>query len=651
MADSDKEGHPTNEEVSTEDVGKTYVDAWRATELDVDSMSETPGKTIVPPSEIHHSVDHPVMDLLTKIAEKSVEKLEHSQTLGEGGMGIVRQATQSSLQREIAVKALKPDRQTPENILKLVREAWVTGSLEHPNIVPIYDIVFDTNHQPLIVLKKITGTEWGAVMHDASQIKQRFGTEDWLEWNLNVLLDVCNAVQFAHDKGFLHRDLKPENVMIGSYGEVLLMDWGIAVRLTPDPDGRFPVLPLKPVLAGTPCYMAPEMFTHTFPLSIQTDIYLLGAILYEIVTGQPPHNGKTIDAIVISSMKSSPTFPIDLYLGNGVIPKELIRIVCKAMAPVPEERYSSVEQFRESIQSYLKHRVSQQLAEEAQLCLRELETLLRSPTSANKNDKNSNIYDMFGESRFGFQSALRSWKENETATQGLRNLFELMARYELERGDSKAALHWLSETTEADPELRREVEEAVSRDQERLQLLEKLEREQDREFGWKTRNILGILMAVTWIAAPLFRHYYHTNVDELSNWKRIFTSVVALGMWSVLAYFSRASMFRTAFNRVLLFGVGMAFVSQITLDMGAIFLHLNIATSETLRILLWSILMAMVAFSFERRFTIGAIIYALAFLLAAYLPHWHSIVMAAANFCVAIIVFIVWAKPRTTAAS
>src|SRR5688572_21792637 len=136
--------------------------------------------------------------------------LELGATIGEGGMGVVRSATQRSLGRKVAVKTLRAQTKTEAATLRLLREAWVTGSLEHPNIVPVYDLGLDDDGSPNIVLKHIEGVEWAGVIHDAKAVKERFGASDLFEHNLRILVQLCNAVSLAHSRGILHRDLKPE---------------------------------------------------------------------------------------------------------------------------------------------------------------------------------------------------------------------------------------------------------------------------------------------------------------------------------------------------------------------------------------------------------------------------------------------------------
>ena len=145
------------------------------------------------------------------------------EVIGEGGMGVVYAARQSSIARTVAVKMLKPSAKVGEEQRdKFISEAVVTGELDHPNIVPIYDLGANDDGALFYSMKRVQGTPWDKVLHQKT-----------LDENLSILLRVADAVAFAHARGVMHRDLKPENVMLGDYGEVLVMDWGLA-RITHD---------------------------------------------------------------------------------------------------------------------------------------------------------------------------------------------------------------------------------------------------------------------------------------------------------------------------------------------------------------------------------------------------------------------------------
>ena len=258
------------------------------------------------------------------------------ETLGEGGMGVVRAAEQVSLGRQVAVKTVKGALAgNPQVTLRLLREAWLAGRVEHPNVVPIYDLGLDDAGRPHIAMRLVEGTSWDELLRDPELVRTRHGATDALEWHLRVLVQVTQAVSRAHAKGIVHRDIKPENVMIGEFGEVYLLDWGIAVSLVADPEGRLPLAADAKEAAGTPCYMAPEMLGGPQPLiDERTAVYLLGATLHEIVTGQPPHRGAEFGDMVRSILDSTPLFPPD-------VPRELAAICTRAMRRLRKGRYAS----------------------------------------------------------------------------------------------------------------------------------------------------------------------------------------------------------------------------------------------------------------------------------------------------------------------
>src|SRR5262249_27472302 len=204
------------------------------------------------------------------------------EVIGRGGMGLVYAARQTSVDREVAVKMIWPDHaQDPTTRENFLSEAVITGELDHPNIVPIHDVGKDSGNALFYSMKRVSGTAWQKVVGTAT-----------LTENMRILMAVADAVAFAHSRGVVHRDLKPENVMLGGFGEVMVMDWGLAIVT---PEFRRAESVSRTIGAGcTPSYAAPELVTG--PISLigpHSDVYLLGAILYKILTGKPPHLAPT----------------------------------------------------------------------------------------------------------------------------------------------------------------------------------------------------------------------------------------------------------------------------------------------------------------------------------------------------------------------
>ena len=189
-------------------------------------VERNPNSTITPAQHTPDPEMAAAIELLRQMGpELGADKaLDIEGTLGEGGMGVVRLATQRSVGRKVALKTLRDGIDSKTAAAKLLYEGWTTGALEHPNVVPVYDVGTSKNGTPFIVLKRIEGEHWGQIMTNAAAVEERFGVTNLVEWNLRTLMQVCNAVHFAHRRGIVHRDLKPENVMIGQFGEVYVVD-------------------------------------------------------------------------------------------------------------------------------------------------------------------------------------------------------------------------------------------------------------------------------------------------------------------------------------------------------------------------------------------------------------------------------------------
>jgi serine/threonine protein kinase len=165
------------------------------------------------------------------LIKKPAQEIEILRTLGEGGMGQVFLARQHSLDRQVAVKAIKPSQVGEYAQLAMLHEARIAGALEHPNVVPIHSLSQDADGLPLLVMKRIDGTSWKDLLKNPRHPYWLKEPQERLQQNIEILMQVCNALHFAHTKGVLHRDIKPENVMLGNFGEIYLLDWGIAVHL------------------------------------------------------------------------------------------------------------------------------------------------------------------------------------------------------------------------------------------------------------------------------------------------------------------------------------------------------------------------------------------------------------------------------------
>ena len=361
----------------------------------------------------------------TTLAE--VPDYELLDIIGEGGMGVVYAAHQSSIARTVAVKMLKPSATIrDEQRDKFISEAVVTGELDHPNIVPIYDLGANDQGALFYSMKRVRGTPWDKVLH-----------EKQVDENLGILMRVADAVAFAHAGGVIHRDLKPENVMLGDYGEVLVMDWGLA-RITPDFANADAVYQADN-LGGTPAYMAPEMATGPVEkINTTSDVYLLGAILYEIIGGKPPHSGRDVMQCLMAAAQNR----IDPVRYDG----ELKNIALMALATEQSDRYATVKDFQAAIRLYQAHSESLVLTAHANQNLQKA--------------REANDYSLFARALYGFQESLTLWKENHRARALLTETQRDYGRCAFEKGDLDLAASLLDKTNAEQKQLLAQIDAA-----------------------------------------------------------------------------------------------------------------------------------------------------------------------------------------------
>jgi len=401
--------------------------------------------------------------------------------LGKGGMGTVHRAWQQSLERDVAVKIARPDGGLVA-ANALMGEAVLMGSLEHPNIVPVHALGVGPDGLPVLVMKRVVGVAWYDLVRDAAHpYWSRLETlsDDRLVAHLEVLVQVCNAVHFAHRHGVLHRDIKPENVMIGEYGEVYLCDWGIALRTGPDGCARTQGV----AVAGTPGYLAPEMIGDgADSMDARSDVYLLGATLHCVVTGVPRHSGATLSLVVVAALRSEP------YVYGDDVPTELATICNRATRANPSERYPTVLAFRQAVTDYLRHRASTALGATAAARLAEA---LGPLAAAETPDDRRRLHTLLTECRFGFAQALREWPDNPDARAGMGVCLERMFEVNLRNESEDAARTTLAEIGGERPDLAAKLDalgtrlEARRAAQDRLR---QLERDQDLAVGAGSRT-------------------------------------------------------------------------------------------------------------------------------------------------------------------
>ncbi len=373
--------------------------------------------------------------------------------LGEGGMGIVFSAVQTAVNRTVALKTLRklsdadvarsrdPKAQEDSRRKQFFYEAEITAELDHPNIPPIYELGVAEDDVLFFTMKLIQGTEWEEVIGKKSR-----------EENLEILGKMLDAVAFAHSKNIINRDLKPGNVMLGHYGEAYVTDWGLAVNLS---EGK------QPGFGGTPDYMAPEMAMYPelaadrgVKVSKASDIYLIGAILFQILHGTPPHAGKDQRARLRAALENE--------IAETTCDDPLMAIALRALETRPEDRFESVEEMQEAIREVLQHAESISLSQRSEE-LTEQAIKLKD-------------YDRFTRAIFGFRDALELWKGNRDAESGLHKSRLAYGQCAYEKGDYDLALQTLDRGVPAEAALFDKATSAKLAVQQREQRFRRLRR-------------------------------------------------------------------------------------------------------------------------------------------------------------------------------
>ncbi len=309
-------------------------------------------------------------------APHGAPRFQKIRRMNRGGIGCIDVARDPVIGRRVAIKVLRSELEGNDAAaLKFAEEAQITGQLEHPNIVPIYDLGYD-ERGPYIVMKLIRGLSLAEAIADVRGRERPERLQELVE----VVLKLCDALAFAHSRGVIHCDVKPENVMVGDFGQVYLMDWGVALVASgregsPSQRGTLPP-PASPQkepcdaaehdsfvhidmsavssskVWGTPAYMAPEQVSaRSEAIDERTDVFGIGGILHEILTGRPPNDWQKLIGPGLNHPLESLPDKSDLW---PRLPPELCRIALRALSPKSEDRYPTIPALKADLEQFLR---------------------------------------------------------------------------------------------------------------------------------------------------------------------------------------------------------------------------------------------------------------------------------------------------------
>lgn len=455
--------------------------------------------------------------------------------LGEGGMGIVELAAQPVLGRRVAIKRLKAHRtRDPKHVDALLAEASIMGRLEHPNLIPVHGVGLDPELGPVVVMKRVEGEVWTKLLDQDAQARLT-GDEDALARHIEYLIQLCNALHFAHSHRIIHRDIKPDNIMLGPFGEIYILDWGVALDLEALPSGDY-------VLAGTPGFMAPEMVLGpASSIDARSDVYLFGATLHLILTGRRRNEGESISEALTRTLKSVPVqFP-------SSVPARLAEICNKACAKDPAERFQDILAFQQALADYLERHNARQLIHAAHA---RLETLRSAIADGREDDR---IQRLFIEARFAFNQALQTLPNEAPEHRARQQLLAEMLDYELARGNALGARAILNQIRDPSPAQAEGVREAEAHQAARAARFAYLESEVDPNTVKPGRLKLALFVELLALITAALTFSANPSLESSLSASELFVHICVTNAIVFTAMFTvwRKKLFATHYNRRL----------------------------------------------------------------------------------------------------
>ncbi|MEZ4401272.1 MAG: serine/threonine-protein kinase [Kofleriaceae bacterium] len=482
------------------------------------------------------------------IATDFEQRYELGDELARGGLAAIRDAYDRVLHRRVAVKQLLTRDGGAD--VRFLREARVTARLAHPNIVPVYDLGLDADGAPFYAMKWVLGRSLHELIEDRATLDERLAL-------LPHVVAIADALSYAHAVGVIHRDLKPANVLVGDYGETIVIDWGLAlergqrdeVPVAAAEATSSPRLTSVGTVIGTPAYMPPEQ-ARGEEVDEAADVYALGATLYQVITGQYPYqaeheSGASDDPVWVQVIDHPPRGAAELC---PAAPSELCAIVERAMARRPSERYPSVADLGAAVASFLSHHQSYRLADaavqrDAQLAVR-MRAVVTSDAAAV-----AEVYREADVVRFGIEQALAGWRDNPLALQALARFNARMFDFECAVGNLAAAAA-LARALPPDPDRERMLlalrTDLARRDAEAAAFA----RAGDRSVGGRERTIMlavvGAMLTYFLVEAVVT----HRSLTDHGALRRLFRNSLIVAVPTLTMMFVwRRKMFANEFSR------------------------------------------------------------------------------------------------------
>ncbi len=329
--------------------------------------SEHGSDTLIEPAETGESETGPAQLHGPGLQPGDEGKYLISGEVGHGGMGVILNAYDTDIKRDVAMKVITSGwHDTREYTERFIKEAQVQGQLEHPNICPVHELGVDSDGRVYFTMKMVKGYSLAQLIKENREKKIRAPKR--LTEILNIFLKICDGMAFAHSRDIIHRDLKPDNIMVGDFGEVYVMDWGLAKLLGEDDESKEGLVidnrsggsdTMKTItgsVVGTPAYMPPEQAAGLVEkMDERSDIYSLGALLYELLALEPPYPEKNAWEVLSKIQNEMPPPPSSSELAKTDSP-ELDSIVMKCLEKNREKRYQTVQELKHEIELFLSGR-------------------------------------------------------------------------------------------------------------------------------------------------------------------------------------------------------------------------------------------------------------------------------------------------------